>query len=249
MLKPLLVAILSIAACSAPCFADVRLPKILGSNMVLQRNAEVKLWGWADAGEQILVACSWLEADAQVIADTKGKWHVPIKTGKAGGPHTISLAGTNRVRLEKILFGEVWIASGQSNMEMPLVSLSGAYTGIKDAAGEIAAANYPEIRLFQVGNFSSKEPLDDVETGISMYGIPPAKCAWQACTPETIPTFASTAYFFARHLHQELKIPIGIIDASWAARVPRPGRQRRAWKRWATRRNYSKRIRGREKRT
>ena len=100
-------------------------------------------------------------------------------------------------------------------MEMPLVKVSGAYTGIRDAAKEVAEANYPEIRLFQVGNFSSKEPLDDVESGISMYGIPPAACQWQACTPKTIPTFSSTVFFFARELHAELSVPIGIVDSSW----------------------------------
>jgi sialate O-acetylesterase len=94
----------------------------------------------------------------------------------AGGSHSISIVGKNRITLKRILFGEVWIASGQSNMEMPLTEVSGADTGIRDAVQEVARANYPEIRLFQVGNFSSKEPLDDVQTGISMDGIPPAAC-------------------------------------------------------------------------
>ncbi|MBP88547.1 MAG: sialate O-acetylesterase [Planctomycetaceae bacterium] len=127
----------------------------------------------------------------------------------------MTVSGENEVELEDILFGEVWIGSGQSNMEMPLVKVSGAYTGIKDFEKEVTAADYPEIRLFQAGNFSSKEPLDDVESGITMYGIPTAKCEWAACTAESIPTFASTAYFFARELHKELKVPIGIIDSSW----------------------------------
>jgi len=183
--------------------------------MVLQRDSEVKIWGWADAGEEIRVTCDWLDTQASVTADADGKWAVSIKTGEGGGPHTMTIAGKNSLRLEQILFGEVWIGSGQSNMEMPLIKVSGAYTGIKDAEKEVTEANYPEIRLFQAGNFSSKEPLDDVQTGITMYGIPPAACKWQACSPETIPTFASTAYFFARELHRELKIPIGIIDASW----------------------------------
>lgn len=150
-----------------------------------------------------------------MIAGADGKWAISINTGEAGGPHTMTIAGKNSLRLEQILFGEVWIGSGQSNMEMPLVRVSGAYTGIKHVQKEVAEANYPEIRLFQAGNYSSKEPLDDVQSGITMYGIPPAACKWQACSPETIPTFASTAYFFARELRRELKIPIGIIDASW----------------------------------
>lgn len=212
MMKYLVTALVFL---TAPCLADVRLPKILDSNMVLQRNSDVRIWGWADTGEEVRVSCDWMDAQESVTADAIGKWQVSIKTGEAGGPHTITIAGNNSIQLEQVLFGEVWIGSGQSNMEMPLTGASGAYTGIKDAAKEVAEASYPEIRLFQAGNFSSKEPLDDVQAGIIMYGIPPAACQWQACTPETIPTFSSTAYFFARELYRELKVPIGIIDSSW----------------------------------
>lgn len=213
---------------STPCWADVRLPKILGSHMVLQRESDVTIWGWAEPGENVSVTCDWLETVASAMTDRKGEWHVTLHTGKAGGPHTITISAGNRITLDDILFGEVWIGSGQSNMEMPLVKVSGAYTGIKDSPREVEAANHPQIRLFQAGNFSSKDPLEDVEEGITMYGIPPAKCVWSNCTPKTIPTFSSTAYFFARKLHRELKVPIGIIDASWGgtpaeAWTPRSG--------------------------
>lgn len=183
--------------------------------MVLQQNSDVKIWGWADADEVVNVTGDWLNTKASSTADADGKWQVSIKTGEPGGPHAITVEGKNRIKLEHVLFGEVWIGSGQSNMEMPLIKVSEAYTGIEDAANEVADANYAEIRLFQVGNFSSKDPLDDVEAGISMYGIPPSDGKWHACTPETIPRFASTAYFFARTLHTQLKVPVGIIDASW----------------------------------
>ncbi|MBN1852161.1 MAG: 9-O-acetylesterase [Pirellulales bacterium] len=201
--------------CVSPCLADVRLPKILGSKMVLQRDSEVQVWGWADAGEEVCITCDWLEGTERVQADAEGNWQVRLKTGSPGGPHAITIVGANRIVLDEILFGEVWIGSGQSNMEMPLVKVSNAYTGIQNGSEEIAEAEYPEIRLFQVGNFSSQEPLDDVEPGISMYGIPPAACQWKPCTQEAIPTFSSTAYFFARELHTKLAVPIGIIDASW----------------------------------
>ena len=200
---------------TTPCIAEVRLPKILGSKMVLQRESKVKIWGWANAGEVVAVDCDWRDEPSSVKADAAGNWQVSIETGKAGGPHVMTISGQNEVKLEDILFGEVWIGSGQSNMEMPLIKVSGAYTGISGFEKEVAAAAYPEIRLFQAGNFSSREPLDDVESGITMYGIPPAKCEWAACTPETIPTFSSTAYFFARELHKQLDVPIGIIDSSW----------------------------------
>lgn len=216
-----------------PCLADVRLPRILSSHMVLQRESEVMFWGWADPGEKVAVACDWLDTIASTEADPDGRWQLVLRTGKAGGPHEITISSSqnnpdkdstgNRIKLEDILFGEVWIGSGQSNMEMPLVGVSGAYTGIKDFEQEVAEADYPEIRLFQAGNFSSDQPLEDVEFGISMYGVPPAKCVWSPCTPQTIPTFASTAYFFARELHRKLKVPIGIIDSSWG------GTQAEAW--------------------
>lgn len=211
-MKYLLSALL---LCCSTCLADVRLPKIVGSGMVLQQNTDVAVWGWADTGEQVTVQADWLQDPTTTTADDDGKWRVVLATGPAGGPHSITISGGNTITLKDILFGEVWIGSGQSNMEMPLKHVSGSYTGIRDAEGEIEAAEHPQIRLFQAGNFSSREPLDDVESGIEMYGIPPAACRWQACTPETIPTFASTAYFFARSLRQELDVPVGIIDASW----------------------------------
>ncbi len=222
MLKSLLTAArLAVAPisvtllCITPAVAAVRLPKVLGSHMVLQRNSPVKIWGWADAGETVRVTGDWLDAAASTQADADGHWQVSLQTAAAGGPHVITVTGENTITLDDVLLGEVWVASGQSNMEMPLIPVSGAYTGIQDAEAEVAAATYPQIRVFQAGNFSSKDPLDDVEPGISMYGIPPAPCQWRPCSPETVPTFSSTAYFFARNLHQELNVPIGIIDSSW----------------------------------
>jgi len=210
------LSLLILAMFAAPASAEVRLPKILASKMVLQRESSVRIWGHAKPGENVRVSCDWLDSLQKTVADEQGAWEVTLQTKQAGGPHTITVQGAdNKVVLEDILFGEVWIGSGQSNMEMPLIKVSGAYTAINNSAEEVAQAKHPMIRLFQAGNFSSKEPLEDVESGIVMYGIPPAKCQWQECSPETIPTFSSTAYFFARQLHQELKVPIGVIDASW----------------------------------
>ncbi|MFL3657680.1 MAG: sialate O-acetylesterase [Opitutales bacterium] len=196
-------------------FADVRLPKILGSHMVLQRNAVANIWGWADPGEDILLKADWINVEFRTTANSRGEWAIPLATIDAGEPHNLTITGKNTLHLKDILFGEVWIGSGQSNMEMPLIKVSNAYTGIQDSEKEVAAANFAEIRLFQAGNYSSQEPLDDVESGIVMYGVPEAKCAWQVCSPETIPTFSSTAYFFARELYSNLNVPIGIIDSSW----------------------------------
>lgn len=211
----LALLLLTLLLTPSPVFADVRLPKVLGSHMVFQRSTEVRIWGWADPGEEVSVAGDWFDMRLSTKANADGYWEVEIKTGAAGGPHKLSIAGRNQIQLNDILFGEVWIGSGQSNMEMPLIKVSGAYTGIRNAEQEVAAANHPQIRLFQAGNFSAREPQEDVSPGIKMYGIPPAACRWQRCSPKTIPTFASTAYFFARHLHKELGVPIGIIDSSW----------------------------------
>ncbi|MCF7956702.1 MAG: sialate O-acetylesterase [Phycisphaerae bacterium] len=196
--------------------ADVRLAAVLGSNMVMQRETKANIWGWADPGEKITVGTSWQSFPIKpATADKDGKWKIAVNTPAAGGPYKITIKGKNTITLENILIGEVWLASGQSNMEMPLVKVSNSYTGIKDSEKEVAAANYPEIRLFQVGNFSSKEPLDDVGPGIEMYGVPASDCKWKACSSETIAAFSSTAYFFARKLHKELGVPVGIIDSTW----------------------------------
>jgi len=196
--------------------------------MVLQQDTDVGIWGWAEGDEQITIAGDWLPDPVVLNADSDGHWKVAIPTTHAGGPHTLTISAGNSITLTDVLFGEVWVASGQSNMEMPLTPVSDAYTGIKDAANEIETAAFPNIRLFQVGNFSSKEPLDDVKSGIEMYGIPPARCQWQSCSPESIPQFASAAFFFARWLQQALEVPGGIIasaggGASAAAWTPAEG--------------------------
>jgi len=200
---------------SALLHAEIELPRVLSSHMVLQRSAEVTLWGWAGPGEEIVVDPDWGEPRS-TKAGTDGTWQLKVKTNSDPNSHSITFrAGNETTRLTDIRFGEVWLASGQSNMEMPLAAVSGAYTGIRDAKQEIAAANYPDIRLFQVGNFSSYKPLTDVRAGNTIYGVPPAKCTWQRCSPKTVKHFSSTAYFFARELHRQLDVPIGIIDASW----------------------------------
>lgn len=214
MIRSLLLTLTLFSFLISPLVAEVRLPKILGSHMVLQRNSDVRIWGWADAGEQVTVKPDWQDS-VKTTTSNEGTWEVRLKTGHSGKAHSLTIQAKNEIALTDILFGEVWIASGQSNMEMPLTKVSGAYTGIKNYEQEIAEANLPDIRLFQAGNFSSQDPLEDVEPGIVMYGVPIAKCQWQACSPESVPTFSSTAYFFAREVHQSLNVPVGIIDASW----------------------------------
>ncbi|MHB8972189.1 MAG: sialate O-acetylesterase [Pirellulaceae bacterium] len=189
-----------------PAWADVRLPHVLGSNMVLQRDAPIRFWGWAAPGEKVTVACAGTEADA--TADARGEWQLSLPPLAAGGPHTVTVRGTNTIELTNVLVGEVWVCSGQSNMEMGI--------GVCfDAQEEIAKADRPEIRLFDVPKVPAGEPADDVDT------------TWQVCSPATVAAggwggFSAVAYYFGCELHKELGIPVGIIDTSWGGTIIEP---------------------------
>lgn len=211
-MKRTLIALLLV---TSTLHAEVTLPKFFGSEMVLQRETDAAIWGWAEPDEAVTITSSWHKTPVSIKADAEGRWFAKLPTGKAGGPHTITIEAANRITLKDVLFGEVWLDSGQSNMEMPMAAVSGAYTGVKDWQKELADSNHAELRLFQVGNFASKEKQKDVQAGISVYGVKIPPCKWQKCSPESLKYFSSTAYFFARHLHRELGVPIGVIDASW----------------------------------
>ena len=201
---------------AAPSADTLRLPKILGSNMVLQRNSNIKIWGWGKAGSTVSVKGSWLDKSETGKVGKDGSWNVFLQSAEAGGPHKIQMTDSvSHVVLDNLLFGEVWIASGQSNMEMPVGKVSRIYKGVIDYENELKNSAHPEIRLFQVGNFSSKDPVDDVENGVSMYKVPVSKSTWSSCAPKSVKTFSAPAYFFAREIHRELKVPVGIIDSSW----------------------------------
>jgi sialate O-acetylesterase len=171
--------------------------------MVLQQNREIHLWGKADLGEPITVT---LNANkASTTTDQSGHWSVNLPPIPAGGPFTIHIQGNTEVLIKDVLIGEVWLASGQSNMAFSLDSADGA-------AEEIPKADYPEIRLFTVPKKIALTPQDNT--------LP---SAWQICTPDTAKTFSAVAYFFAKHLHQTLHVPIGIIHSSW------PGSTAESW--------------------
>lgn len=191
---------LSIAARGA---AEIRLPAVLGSHMVLQQNSEVRIWGWSDADEEITVRAAWSDtATAKTRAAGDGAWSVTLHTPAAGGPHEITIAGENTVTLSDVLIGEVWICGGQSNMEWP-VGKSGWAPGIDNYEKEIQEANFPKVRLFKVEHARSDTPATDV------------RGAWRECSPSTIPDFSAVAYFFGRKLHQELNVPIGLVQSTW----------------------------------
>ncbi|WP_207532747.1 sialate O-acetylesterase [Desertivirga arenae] len=175
--------------------ANVRLPKIFGDGMVLQRNQKIPVWGWADKGEKVTV--TFRGQSATVKADNAGKWKVELSPETAGGPFTLNVKGKNAIALNDVLVGEVWLCSGQSNMEWSV-------RGSKDAEKEMREAKNPLIRHFKVPNTTAKDPLDDVRGG-----------SWVAASAKTVGDFTAVGYFFARELYKELQVPIGLINSSW----------------------------------
>ncbi|CAN5530767.1 hypothetical protein BH10ACI4_BH10ACI4_32000 [soil metagenome] len=182
--------------------AEVKLPQVFSSHMVLQRDMPIHLWGDAAAGEQVSVALR--NTSATATADALGRWSLYLPAQPAGGPFTLAIHGTNSLDLQDILIGDLWLASGQSNMEMPLAGFN-ATTPIKDSGKEIAAVNYPQIRLLHVEKDSSEYPLEDFK----------AVTGWSVCAPESARKFSAVAYFFARSLQQKQHVPIGLIDSTW----------------------------------
>lgn len=182
--------------------ADVQLAGVFGDHMVLQREADVAIWGTAEPGEQVRIRGTWSEEHESIVqASASGHWRTTIRTGAAGGPYQLIIQGSGRLVLDDVLLGEVWVCSGQSNMEWSI-------TASADPEAEIAAAHHPRIRLFDVPRKVSVEPLDEVPGG-----------SWAACSPETIPGFSAVAYHFGRNLQAELDIPIGLISTNWGGTV------------------------------
>lgn len=184
--------------------AEVKLPAIISSNMVLQRNATVTIWGWADANESILLEASWLIEPKSFRADADGNWQIELKTTNSKKAQFIKIKDkSSDILLENILFGEVWLCSGQSNMEQPLQGYIGQPTFQSNMA--TAKSNNPNLRLFTVVRDGSEEPLKDVRKHIS----------WQSASPESVAGFSAIGYFFGEQLQEILDCPIGIIHTSW----------------------------------
>jgi sialate O-acetylesterase len=196
-LSSLQIALVATAliALSISVHADVTLPALLADHMVMQRGLPVHVWGMA--GQHEAVSVTFRGETKSTTADEEGRWGVFLSPGEAGGPFQLSVKGANTIELNDILVGDVWVASGQSNMEFAMTSLANAQT-------EIAAAQYPKIRIFLVKHEPADYPLENVESK-----------GWAACTPETVADSSAVAYFFARNLQQKVGVPIGLIESSW----------------------------------
>lgn len=177
--------------------ATVRLPRFVADHMVLQRDAPVPLWGWADAGETVMVTFKGQQYPAKPAPGT-GRWQVSLPAQKAGGPYTLTISGQNTLTLRDVLFGDVWLASGQSNMEWPLRD---AVNGTQ----EVKAADFPQIRLLSVINTPAFTPQTDIRSA----------AGWQVCGPSTVTWFSAVAYFFGRELYRKHHVPIGLISSEW----------------------------------
>jgi len=179
---------------SGASYAEVKLPAVISENLVLQRGMKVPIWGTADAGEEVTVTLG--DQKAKATAGQDQKWKVTIGPLEAGGPFTMTIAGKNSIELKNVLVGEVWVGSGQSNMSF---SVNGAI----NAKDEIAAAEYPKIRLFNVPTTVAETPQAD------------CNAKWVECRPQTVGGFSAVAYFFGRELYKTLNVPIGLIHTSW----------------------------------
>jgi len=177
--------------------AEIRLPNVLGSHMVLQQQSDVQLWGWGSPAEKVEINTGWDATTHETTADSGGRWKITVRTPEAGGPYSIRIKGSNEIVLEDVMIGEVWVCSGQSNMEW-----SGNQQ-LPQSLEEAPHANHPGIRLFYIPKTTSDTPQDQCEG------------EWKVCSPEEMVKFSAVGYFFGKKLHQDLGVPIGLINSNW----------------------------------
>jgi sialate O-acetylesterase len=190
------VIFLAILLLSAKSYGNVRLPALISDRMVLQRDSKINIWGWANAGEK--VAVKFNGKTFRTVTSTDGKWNVILPAMKAGGPYSMVITGKNSISISDILIGDVWFCSGQSNMVLTMERVKEKYPK------EISAANYPEIRNFFIPTVSDVTRIhDDLPAG-----------NWVTASPKDVLGFGAITYFFAKSIHTEYKVPVGIINSS-----------------------------------
>ena len=191
----LTVVVITLCAGLGSTWADVTLPAIFSDHMVLQRHADIRVWGWADAGEEVSVS---LGEDTQATtANRAGQWQVTLDARPSGDAMDMTITGNNTVTLTDVVMGEVWICSGQSNMQWSFNN------NVNDKDAAVAGADYPQIRLITVPRKTAHMPQDDFEG------------QWTPCSPESVKPFSAVGYFFGRTLHRELGVPVGLISTNW----------------------------------
>jgi len=198
------VLVLSFALAAMPARGEVKLPNILSSHMVLQRNRPIHLWGWADPGEQVKAAMrgASISTQASTKADALGHWSLDLPEQKAGGPYQVTISGTNTIVLDDVLIGDVWFASGQSNMQLPLMGFPNSAV-VTNGDEEIKNATNPNLRLLHIPMIGKHYPQRD------------QGASWTLCTPETAASFSAAAYFFGREIAAKEHVPVGLIDSSY----------------------------------
>jgi sialate O-acetylesterase len=199
----LIVAAIAMLAAAATAEGAVRLPDLFGDGMVLQRDSPLRVWGWADPEEEVRVEL--LGRQARGRADRKGRWELLLGPYPGGGPYTMTVAGKNTLTLRDVLIGDVWLASGQSNMEWP-VSADGVK--IDRADEELAKAHFPHIRLYVVDHQPALTAQSDARSG-----------HWRAVDPQSAAEFSAVAYLFGKEIHERYQVPIGLIQSTWGGTV------------------------------
>ncbi|GAB3902588.1 sialate O-acetylesterase [Mucilaginibacter boryungensis] len=197
LIKTAFIALFTCAALTS--YSTIRVPNIIGSNMVLQQKSDVKLWGWGEPNEKVVIITSWDNKTYPTVTVTgNATWELTIKTPVAGGPYIIKLNGSNSIVLTNVLIGEVWVCSGQSNMEM-----SGTW-GLQDIKAELPKAKNNNIRFFHMAKASAPYPQQD--------------CIgeWVICDSASLRTFSATGYFFGKNLNSKLNLPVGLIQSCWS---------------------------------
>jgi sialate O-acetylesterase len=206
MNKNRLILIIAGLLIAANTKAIVKLPAVFSNNMVLQQQSSAPFWGSATPGKTLKITTSWDNKVNETTIGADGNWKINIPTPSYGGPYSIEINDGTSFILHNVMIGEVWICSGQSNMEMPLAG----WGKVDNYEQEIAAANYPDIRLLQVNKVTSTKPLSDLSV---------ASGGWVSCSPLTVAEFSSVGYFFGKNLYDNLKIPIGLINTSWGGTI------------------------------
>lgn len=195
----LLLILLSISA----VFAAVNPSTLFCDHVVLQRNVEIPVWGIAGINERVSVKLN--DSEVNTVADAKGNWMLKLPAQKAGGPFILEISGENTLKIQDVYVGDVWLCSGQSNMDMTVAKEDRYWCGVDNEAEEVANADYPLIRIFDVDYTPANEVKKDVVG------------RWEICSPQTVGHFSAVAYFFAHEIYTKNKVPVGMITSAFGA--------------------------------